>query len=352
MALATSQGTRSMASPTGRDRASATAPRAAVPSFHAGEARCHRSQAPLPHGHRRHRGHHQPRDAARGRHGRRRLGQGADRHRELVERDHPVQPLARPPRAGGEGGRARRRRLPAAVRHRQRQRRHLDGPRGHALLAGEPRGHRRLGRGRHAGRAPRRLRAARRLRQVDPRHADGRRAARPGIRLPLRRLDRARLGAAQRRHREGHHDHRLVRGGRRRQGRHHERGGRAPHRVRLRAGRGCLRRHVHREHDGERRRGARAEPAGLRQPRRRRPPPRLLRAPLGRGRRQPAQQGHHRPPDPDQGGVRERHRRRHGARRLDQHRAAPARDRARGRGRADPRRLQPHRQRRCRTSAT
>ncbi len=35
-------------------------------------------------------------------------------------------------------------------------------------------------------------------------------------RLPLRRLDRARLGAPLRRHREGHHDHRLVRGGRRR----------------------------------------------------------------------------------------------------------------------------------------
>ena len=35
-------------------------------------------------------------------------------------------------------------------------------------------------------------------------------------RLPLRRLDRARLGEALRRHREGHHDHRLVRGRRRR----------------------------------------------------------------------------------------------------------------------------------------
>ena len=41
--------------------------------------------------------------------------------------------------------------------------------------------------------------------------------------------------------------------------------------------------------------------------------------------------GHHRPPDHDQGGVRERHHRRHGARRLDQRRAAPARDRPRGR---------------------
>ena len=62
--------------------------------------------------------------------------------------------------------------------------------------------------------------------------------------------------------------------------------------------------------------------------------------------------GHHRPADHDQGGVRERHRRRDGARRLDQRRAAPARDRPRGRGRPDPRRLQPRSATRCRTSAT
>ena len=37
-----------------------------------------------------------------------------------------------------------------------------------------------------------------------------------------------------------------------------------------------------------------------------------------------ARAGHPAPPDPDQGGVRERHRRRHGARRLHQRRAAPA----------------------------
>ena len=41
-----------------------------------------------------------------------------------------------------------------------------------------------------------------------------------------------------------------------------------------------------------------------------RPPPRLLRPPLGRGRRQPAAPRHHRPRHPDQEGVRERHRRR------------------------------------------
>ena len=43
--------------------------------------------------------------------------------------------------------------------------------------------------------------------------------------------------------------------------------------------------------------------------------------------------GHPAPPDHDQGGVRERHRRGHGARRLDQRRAAPAGHRPRGAGR-------------------
>ena len=62
--------------------------------------------------------------------------------------------------------------------------------------------------------------------------------------------------------------------------------------------------------------------------------------------------GHHRPPDHDQACLRERHRRRHGAGRLDQRRPPPARHRPRGRGRPDPRRLQPHRRARSRTSAT
>ena len=48
----------------------------------------------------------------------------------------PVQPLARPARQGGQGRRARGRRLPARVRHDLGLRRHLDGPRGDALLAG------------------------------------------------------------------------------------------------------------------------------------------------------------------------------------------------------------------------
>ena len=66
----------------------------------------------------------------------------------------------------------------------------------------------------------------------------------------------------------------------------------------------------------------------------RRPPPRRLRLRQRRGRGAPARGRHPAPPDHDQGGVRERHRRGHGARRLDQRRAAPAGHRRRGPGRA------------------
>ncbi len=51
---------------------------------------------------------------------------------------------------------------------------------------------------------------------------------------------------------------------------------------------------------------------------------------FGRGRRRAAALGHHRTRHPDQRGVRERHRCRHGFRRLDQRRAAPAGHRPRG----------------------
>ena len=61
-----------------------------------------------------------------------------------------------------------------------------------------------------------------------------------------------------------------------------------------------------------------------------RPAPRRVRPPVRRGGRRAAPPRHHRPRHPDQGGVRERHRRRDGVRRLDQRRAAPARHRARG----------------------
>ena len=98
-------------------------------------------------------------------------------------------------------------------------------------------------------------------------------------------------------------------------------------------GRGRLRRHVHRQHDGLRRRGARHVAARQRRPAGARRAPRRLRRALRRGRRRAGRRRDHRPPDPDQAGVRERDRRRHGARRLDQRRPAPAGDRARGQGR-------------------
>ena len=157
-----------------------------------------------------------------------------------------------------------------------------------------PRGDRRLGRDGDDGRAARRLGAAGRLRQVAARDADGRGPARPRQRLPLRRLDHARPGRRPRRH-----DHRRLRGGRRLPGRQdHPRGGR-PDRAGDLPGRGRLRRHVHRQHDGRRRRGDRHVAARLGRPAGRRPAPRRLRAPLRRGRGQPAPPGHHRPPDHD-----------------------------------------------------
>ena len=127
-------------------------------------------------------------------------------------------------------------------------------------------------------------------------------------RLPLRRLDRAGLGQAQRRHREGHHDHRLVRGRRRRarpgkmsRGRRSSASSARSPRARARAA-ACT---------PPTRWPRVAEALGMslpgsRAPRRGRPPPRLLRAPLGRGRRQPAAPGHHGPRHPHEGGVRER----------------------------------------------
>ena len=71
--------------------------------------------------------------------------------------------------------------------------------------------------------------------------------------------------------------------------------------------------------------------------------PRPLRRALRRGGRPPGRRRHHRPQDPDQAGLRERHHRGHGAGRVDQRRPASAGHRQRGEGRPDPRRLQPDR---------
>lgn len=148
-------------------------------------------QAPQSPGHRRHRCHRRPQHAAGGRHARRRLRQAPDRHRLVLERDHPVQPVAATARDRGEGGRAHRGWLPAGVRHHLGLRRHLHGAPGHALLTGEPGDHRRLGGDRRRGRAARRDGAAGGLRQVAARDADGRGPARPRRGVRLRRIDHA-----------------------------------------------------------------------------------------------------------------------------------------------------------------
>ena len=162
-----------------------------------------------------------------------------------------MQPVARPAGQAGQGRGARRGRLPAGVRHDLGLRRHLDGPRRHALLAGVPRDHRRLGRDGVPRRAARRRRAAGRLRQVAARHADGRRPARRRRGVPLRRLDPA--GQARRPRRD---DHRRVRGGRRLPGRQDHAATSWPRSRGRSARRGRLRRHVHRQHDGLGGRGA------------------------------------------------------------------------------------------------
>ena len=130
-------------------------------------------------------------------------------------------------------------RLPDRVRHDRGQRRHLDGPRGHARLAREPRDHRRLGRVRDALGAARRAGDVRRLRQEPAGDAHGRRPHQPAVGVPLRRFDPARpLQGPGARHRQ------RVRGGRRVRGRHASprtssaRSRRAPARPRVRA-RGC-----------------------------------------------------------------------------------------------------------------
>ena len=96
-----------------------------------------------------------------------------------------------------------------------------------------------------------------------------------------------------------------------------------------------LRRHVHRQHDGLGRRSARhgAARQGPSAPAVDRRRDDIAYA-SGEAVIELAREGHPAAPDHDQGGLRERHRHGHGARRLDQRRASPARDRQRGPRRA------------------
>ena len=204
-----------------------------------------------------------------------------------------------------------------------------------------PRGHRRLGRDRHARRALRRLRRLAGCDKSMPGDADGRGPPRPAARVRLRRLDPARpsYNGPRRRH----------------------------HRACSRRSARCAAGTISREELDAIERAAcpgegacggmftantmarSAEAIGMSAARHRRRPPAVDRRRDGyararrRGGGRPASARHHAARDHDQGGVRERHRRRDGARRLDERRAAPAGHRQRGRRRARPRRLQPHR---------
>ena len=196
--------------------------------------------------------------------------------------------------------------------------------------------------------------AAGRLRQVAARHADGRRPARPGRRCSSTPVDPRLAGPSCRRHRD---DVTIIdafeavgacaRGLMTARGRRRASSGRsAPARAPAAACTPPTRWPAPPRRSACRCPARAAPPAadrrrdGFARRSRARPSSALLRA------------RHHRPRHPDQGGVRERDRRRDGARRLDQRGAAPAGHRARGRGRPDARRLQPHRRPRCRTWPT
>ena len=181
------------------------------------------------------------------------LARPLDRRRQHLDRDRPLQlPPARARRST-----SRRESAPPAARRSSSTPISISdgitmGMRGHARLAGQPRGHRRFDRAGRARQPVRRAGRAGRLRQDHPGRGDGAgapRHPRPGA---LRRLDRAGPLARPRRHDPGR-----VRGGRRARRRHDDR--RRARRARAPGlpGRRRLRRPVHRQHDGDRVRGAR-----------------------------------------------------------------------------------------------
>ena len=208
-------------------------------------------------------------DAARGRALRRGLRQAADRRRLQLERGDAVQLPPRQARRAGEGRRATGRRGADRVHDDRRQRRHRDGPRGHEGLPDVAGPDRRLGGTGDARRAARRARGDRRLRQVRARDADGDGAPGPAGGLPLRRHDPAGHLPGSR-----HHDPGRVRGGRRPREGHDRRRGARRDRTRRLPDHRLVRRHVHGEHHGLRRRGPGDVAPGQRQPARRRLPAR------------------------------------------------------------------------------
>ena len=119
----------------------------------------------------------QPRHASRRRLRRRRLRQAHRRHRQRLQHHHPLQCRPRPssPRQAEAAVRAAGG-MPQTLRHHHGQRRHLDGHRGDEVLAGLPRGHRRLDRDRLRRPEHGRRAGGRRLRQEHARRHDRDRA--------------------------------------------------------------------------------------------------------------------------------------------------------------------------------
>ena len=239
-------------------------------------------------------------------------------------------------------GRADGRRLPLRVRDHRRLRRDLDGPRGHARLPRQPRGDRRLGRDGDARRALRRAwspspgcdkslpgcswpRPGSTCRRVFLYGG----TILPGPAATARPSTSSSVFEAVGAHAVGAIERRGA-----------ERSSSAtPARPRA-AAPGCSRPTPWRsvgEALGMSLPGSASAPAVD-------PPSRRLRLRLGRvAVVSLLDRGITAPPDHDQGGLRERHRRGDGAGRLDQRRAPPAGHRPRGAGRPRARRLQPDR---------
>ena len=130
--------------------------------------------------------------ALRHRPDRRRHAQAPGRHRQrLVRRQHLQHAPERAGRAG-QGGRAGGRPGRHAVQHHRRQRRHLDGHRGHELFAAVARPDRRLDRDGDARPVVRRQHRASRLRQEHARLPDGHGPPQPPVADGLRRHDQSR----------------------------------------------------------------------------------------------------------------------------------------------------------------
>ena len=191
-------------------------------------------------------------DAVRHRPDARGPAEAAGRHRQHVVGGQHLQHASRQARRARQGRRAGGGPGRPAVQHHRRERRHLDGDRRHELLAAVARPDR--GFDRDGGRRPvvRRGRHDSRLRQEHAGLGDGDAAAESAVHDGLRRHDQARLRARE----AARRDFRVPVVRRIHRGRDH-RPTAARHRHACVSRRGRVRRHVHRQHDGDGDRGAR-----------------------------------------------------------------------------------------------